>query len=281
MMPMLAAKVESETQLRYPVLATPKVDGIRCIKVNGRPLSRSFKPIRNPHVVKLLEGVPELADGELVIPDAQFYETSSSVMSFDGRDDLEFWCFDVVSHKPYKERVLELPSGPRVRALRPTLCENADALLRFEETCLAVGYEGVITRSPDSPYKYGRSSLREGYMVKLKRMHDSEAVVLAVEEATTNLNPIVPDAFGYARRPGSAANRLAKGTMGSLAVRDVHTGVEFSIGTGFDDSLRAAVWREPQSYIGRIVRYRCQKCGEKDKPRFPSFQGFRDPEDMT
>ncbi|MCX6879876.1 MAG: hypothetical protein NTW21_39640 [Verrucomicrobia bacterium] len=45
--PMLASKCERPDLLPFPVLATPKLDGIRCLKLGGRALTRSFKPISN------------------------------------------------------------------------------------------------------------------------------------------------------------------------------------------------------------------------------------------
>jgi len=45
MKPLLAAKLESLDQLRYPVLATPKLDGIRCLLWQGRAMTRKLKPI--------------------------------------------------------------------------------------------------------------------------------------------------------------------------------------------------------------------------------------------
>lgn len=45
--PMLAASLDSLDSVNFPVYVTPKLDGIRCLKVGGEIVSRSFKPIRN------------------------------------------------------------------------------------------------------------------------------------------------------------------------------------------------------------------------------------------
>ena len=37
--PMLATKCECPAALRFPVLATPKLDGIRCLKLGGKALT--------------------------------------------------------------------------------------------------------------------------------------------------------------------------------------------------------------------------------------------------
>ena len=48
--PMLAGKCDCPEALRFPVLATPKLDGIRCLKIAGQALTRSLSrsAIRSP-----------------------------------------------------------------------------------------------------------------------------------------------------------------------------------------------------------------------------------------
>lgn len=48
--PMLATAVENLDVLKYPVLVSPKLDGIRCLIIDGVAMSRSLKPIPNKHV---------------------------------------------------------------------------------------------------------------------------------------------------------------------------------------------------------------------------------------
>jgi DNA ligase-1 len=40
------------------------------------------------------------------------------------------------------------------------------------------------------------------------------------------------------------------------------------------------IWKERESMIGWIVKFRSFAHGVKDKPRFPRFVGFRDRMDM-
>ena len=54
--PMLAGKCERPDALSFPVLATPKLDGIRCLKIKGRALTRSFKPVSNRFTREWIEG---------------------------------------------------------------------------------------------------------------------------------------------------------------------------------------------------------------------------------
>ena len=53
--PMLAGKCEQPESLNFPLLATPKLDGIRCLKINGRALTRSFKPVSNRFIREWIE----------------------------------------------------------------------------------------------------------------------------------------------------------------------------------------------------------------------------------
>jgi DNA ligase-1 len=63
-------------------------------------------------------------------------------------------------------------------------------------------------------------------------------------------------------------------------VKDLKTGVEFDIGTGFTESQRQLLWAQGDNLMGKIVKYKSQPTGVKDKPRFPVFLGFRDKVDM-
>lgn len=70
------------------------------------------------------------------------------------------------------------------------------------------------------------------------------------------------------------------GTLGSLLVKPFNGGDLFYIGTGFSALDRQAIWDNRESYIGKIVKFKYQKHGTKDRPRIPVFLSFRDPTDM-
>jgi DNA ligase 1 len=111
--PMLAGKCTDITKLRYPVLASPKLDGIRClvVKQDGkvRAVSRNFKPIPNHYIREWLEeNCPPGFDGELIIPNSTFQHTSSAVMSRNGEPAFEYQVFDYYSDQPYAKRMNNL-----------------------------------------------------------------------------------------------------------------------------------------------------------------------------
>lgn len=145
--PLLAETLESSEfqNIKYPVIGSPKLDGIRCLKVNGKMVSRNFKEIPNKFIAENLANiVPEGFDGELLlknitraprinpkknpegfekeVKEIAYYNSiakekphlipfnfvSSEIMRFEGEPDYVYYVFDyVVSDgiQPYQERI--------------------------------------------------------------------------------------------------------------------------------------------------------------------------------
>jgi DNA ligase-1 len=289
MKPMLAAATDG-TGLTYPLLVSPKLDGIRCLIVNGIAVSRSLKPIPNHHVQRCLSK-PHLngLDGELIvgIPTARdvFQRTTSGVMSQDGKPNFVFCVFDsFLGDHRFKERLSLAREMSKyvddIGLVRHQLINNEEELLAVEQKWLTEGYEGVMLRDPSGPYKYGRSTLKEGWLLKLKRFADSEAVVLAVNQLMHNTNEATTDKLGHTERSSHKAGKVPALAVGSLLVRDIKTGVDFELGTGFTEDQRYALWKKRGELVSRVVKYKYQPVGVKDKPRFPVFLGFRDKRDL-
>lgn len=284
--PMLGIACDLE-KLQFPLYASPKLDGIRALVTENGLCSRNGKLIPNDFVRNLCDNLPIGLDGELIVgsPTAKdvFRVTSSGIMSKDKTPDFYYHVFDnfavsgsfidrfnsITSHNDYVH----------VKRVEQKAIVDMKALLAFEEACLKQGYEGAMLRYPNAPYKFGRSTVREGALLKLKRFSDSEAEVLAVEPLYTNLNEATKDALGRTARSSHQENKHAQERLGSLLVRDIHTGVEFSVGSGFDDELRDELWNN--NPIGKIIKYKFFPVGQKDKPRFPIFLGFRDAQDIS
>lgn len=285
--PMLASSVKNIDKLNYPVFCTPKLDGIRCLIVNGEAVSRNLKPIRNKHVQKKLRGLPDGLDGELILRGSnKFNEVSSAIMRTEGDPDFIYAVFDFVVDKDmdYLNRVACLMQAFKVKPrhielVLPNEMTDARDVRRYEKQCLKLGYEGIILRSGSGPYKYGRSTVREGWLLKLKRFADSEAEVIGFAEKMHNSNPKTKNKLGRSERSSHKAGLVPVNTLGKLIVRDVKTGIEFGIGTGFDDIMRKDIWKYRTTYLGALVKYKYQKEGQKEAPRFPVFLGFRDKDD--
>lgn len=293
--PMLADHADMN-KIGYPMYASTKLDGIRAVVLNGQLLSRSLKPIPNKYVRSLFEDDPryEGLDGELIVGSptdpACFRNTTSGIMSEEGEPDVKFYVFDQIPEycgmkpdTPFMNRFLDLRDNlplEHVELVEQTKVFNLQELEAFEEKCLDEGYEGVIIKDPDSPYKYGRSTVREGYMLKIKRYKDSEARIIGYEELMANGNEAFINELGKKERSNHKDNMIPMDTLGALLVEDLQTQVRFSIGTGFDQNLRHILWNLGDKLIGQVVKYKYFGYGQLDKPRHPVFLGFRDERDM-
>ena len=288
--PMLGIAADT-TKLVFPIYASPKLDGIRVIIKDNQVLSRNGKPIPNMFVQSLLKSYHGL-DGELIVghpthPNV-FQLTTSGVMSIEGTPNVRLYVFDCWYAEGgidarYNEvlKITQNSSIVDIEVVPQIVINSLEELYKFEEDCLAKGYEGVMLRYPNAPYKNGRSTVKEGALLKLKRFSDSEACILGMEPLLRNHNEPIKNALGHTERSSHIDNKVADDLLGALNVKDIHTGVEFNIGSGFTEEQRKEIWNKQVELIGSIVKYKYFEVGVKDKPRFPIFLGFRDKRDIS
>jgi DNA ligase-1 len=281
------AKIDNDvTQLRYPILVSPKLDGVRCIVWEGVAYSRNAKPLRNKFVQSWAQNLHNL-DGELIVgppTGGQVLGRSMAVTAIEGEPDFAFHVFDVVNRvaQGYSAardrwmRDLVRPHAPRTSLVPHVHVGTAALLTELEERWCAEGFEGVMLRAPDGPYKHGRSTLSEGYLIKLKRFMDGEAVVVALEEAEENTNEAKKDELGRTKRSSAKAGKVGKGMVGTIVVKDKKWG-EMRLSPGImTHAERVANWANGgKSLLGEVVHWRAFGYGVKDKPRFPRFYGLR------
>lgn len=281
--PMLAGKADLDN-IKFPVMASPKLDGVRVIVYDGVVYSRNFKRIPNDHVQSLF-GRKECHgfDGELIVGDVTsdtvFQATTSGVMTGAGKPDVALHVFDYTgSIHHFSSRHSELKKRAHkqkhVKVVPHVLINNLEELNAYEEECVAQGYEGIMIRDPKGKYKHGRSTTKEGGLLKIKRFEDDEAVVIGCEELMTNLNEQELDNLGHKVRSSKKEGLVPAGKLGALIVKHKTFG-EFKIGSGFTEDARIKLWRERDELKGRLAKFKYQPSGVKDKPRFPVFLGFR------
>lgn len=263
--PLLAVEADLD-KLVYPVLASPKFDGIRCCVVGNQAVSRNGKPIVNAKLRRALETYAINTDGELVWGDPTanncFNLTTSIVMTKDADPlladsgwphdhGLRFFLFDVIGmpKAPYEERLDRLHdlyhvhgshAFPWIVPVTQVVINDRAELEAYEEQMVQAGWEGIMLRRPDGPYKYGRSTKKEGILLKVKRFADDEAVITGFEELYRNANQAERDAWGHLTRGTSKEGLVPAGTLGALEVecQGRYKGVRFSIGSGFTQAQR-------------------------------------------
>ena len=294
--PMLAASLENIDSIKFPVYVTPKLDGIRCLKIDGNIVSRTFKPIRNTELAAAIKDLlPDDSDGELIMG-GTFQNTTSMVMSADktiGNEKAYFYWFDYVlddHKKPYLERMNDMKkfvedhpeiltdSPVKIVPLIPTEINTVEELVQYESEVLEKGFEGVMLRTSHGPYKFGRSTLKEGSLVKMKKFDDDEAIVIGFSELSKNINDKTMNELGDMKRSSHKEGKIGQDTLGSFIV--VWRETEFSIGSGFTAEQRKEFWDQRNNLIGKLVKFKYFATGMKDAPRFPIFLGFRSEDDM-
>lgn len=294
MKPLLACNAPANlNSLPYPLLASIKLDGIRCVIKDGVALSRTLKPVRN-HYIQSLLGRPEFngLDGELIVGDPAasdcMRKTNSGVMSFDGEPDFRYYAFDIwnrpgIQYKDALEALSKVANHPNIEVLQQYTVKTSNEVEAIERTALDDGHEGIILRRPDGAYKYGRSTTKEGFLYKLKRYLQDEAVVIGVKPLQRNTNEPEINALGYTQRSSAQAGKVDLPLLGALVVKgrfQEFADVTFDIGTGFTLYEREFLWKQRESLLGKIVTYKFFPVGGKDKPRHPVFVSFRSQDDL-
>lgn len=287
--PMLASPVEFDKLDYSDLLVSPKYDGVRAVVIDGVVMSRSLKPIPNKHVQRLFSNL-EHYDGELIAGSPTspscYRDTASAVMSVDGEPEVTFYVFDHVQN-PDKDFILRLdmlqiaPSTPNVVKVPQIPVSSESELREIQARHLEEGYEGLMLRKArglNSKYKFGRATAKSNTLLKLKEFSDSEARVVGYAELMKNGNEATINELGHAERSSHKENMIPMGVLGALHCV-TEDGVEFSIGSGFDAETRRTLWVERETLVGRLVKFKHFEVGSKTAPRFPTFLGFRSPED--
>lgn len=297
--PMLAASFKDIYDIRpelnnlsYPILASPKIDGIRFLRPgNDGARSRSWKLLPNKKLQRLVENEHfAWLDGEVIVGEdaaapGLFNRTQSAVMTADDQSPLTIFIFDHFYHQTAwfnnrtetaKSCVKELNELgiANVKYLQHIVLENPDEVLVYEQDALEIGFEGIMLRRMLAPYKFGRSTLKEQGLIKIKRFIDEEAEIIGFEELKRNQNEATKNAFGLQVRGHSIHGKVAANTLGKFILRNAKWG-KFACGSGLDDALRDKVWQNKEAYLGKLVTYKYQPHGIKEKPRSPIFKGFR------
>lgn len=294
--PLLAATYEHGVHtLQYPILGSPKLDGIRCLIRSGLAVSRNLKPIRNAYIQSVIgDRKYEGLDGELIVGDAYgplvYNRTNSGVMSGDGVPDFKFYVFDRcdMPKSDYLERLAAIDlddEDPHVEILPQGELINHAEMNAFEISALDQGYEGIMLRSMSGKYKWGRSTPGEGILWKVKRFEDYEARVIAIAPGMSNNNPALVDHLGHTIRSKHQENMSESGMVGALLCYRIHVdgtanGDPFKVAPGtMTHDQRRTFLQHPDLILGRVVKCKEFAYGKVDQPRFARFHGFRDPID--
>ena len=285
---------------RLPLLASYKYDGIRATIQGGKVLSRSLKEIPNRFVQAAFSNLPDGLDGELVqglTMDNETFKRSHMIAMKSDRpldffgDPLRYRIFDRFHpQQGFRFRMLDidglnLRQYEHVLPVNQTFVSTMDDLAAFEKDALASGYEGVMLRSIDGPYKQGRATLNQGWLMKLKRYVDAEARILSCYEEMENQNEEFTNELGRTARSSHQENKVGKGQLGGfnvVGINGAYKDVEFRVSSSsIDHEERKALWARRDAVFHAVLTFKYFPIGSDEKPRAPVFKSFRSLDDVS
>lgn len=263
--------------LDYPMYASAKLDGIRCLAIGGKAYSRNMKLIPN-HFVQQYFAKHKLhgLDGELLV-EGDFNSVQSGIMSESGTPEFNYHVFDyfVEPDKFFSSRQDDLSSlfkevamGSRVLRHPQVKVAAAEDVQRLYEGYVYIGFEGLILRHQNGKYKYGRSTLKQQWMLKLKPVEDAEAKIVGYAQLMRNMDTSTKQ----------KENMVGVPMLGAFKVEAF--GKQFEVGSGFDNAQRSTYWTNRDNLVGKYITFKYQELSKYGVPRFPVFKGFRNEGDI-
>jgi len=305
--PILAPNQEPDlAEVKYPIMASYKLDGIRCIFYKGQMLSRSLKPIVNRQLREKFENIRawtektgNVLDGEIYSPDLTFQEITRCVMTQDFTseksikklggiytipDSVKFYCFDALfggrTDYCFRDRykmVIEISGmvDNIIPVVHDWVFSQEDVEQMFDKA-LREGYEGLILRNGQSNYKFGRGTLKEGIIYKVKPFRTFDGKITDVIQGTK----VNPDAekkineLGHSVTSKKKADRIPIGMASDFVVKYQGKTLKVSL-SSMTHEERKYVWNYRGKLVGTMIEYKGMLIGSKDLPRHPVFVRYR------
>lgn len=260
LVPMIPDKIDtlalytSLSAIKYPVMVTPKVRGVRCLTLDdGYAVGIDLQRIPNFFIGYELSnyGMGGL-DGVITIRG----ELDKSAIVDKVKDvkaivKFEYHVFDLwaMTHNDYDDRAADLarllPVHPRPSMLRvhnPATVHDVDGLVNYWNKCVDDGYDGVMVRQPDGMYT----------------MHGKPAPMGMLDDLSMHST-------------GTGTILLGKGgndRLDSFWVRD-RAGNNFYVAHGYTEAQREFFWKTRKQHVGYDLTYRYNPGASV--PRNPVF----------
>lgn len=193
-----------------PWAVSPKMNGVRMLMYyqNGivKTISRGNKDYNvatqhlreDPAIIALFTTNPNLVlDGELYIhdfnwPEERIFNLARVSERTPDCDKLEYWIYDYIDIKPFKERMQILnairelfPSDSKIKIINHEIVSGYSIIKKFHDHFVSNGFEGLYARNIDREYGINkRSSL---YYVQFKDYKTGEFRINKIELDGSNL----------------------------------------------------------------------------------------------
>ena len=270
--PMLAQTYKEKKGFKTPCLVQPKLDGVRAYFHEDKFRSRNHKEYFNMnHLIKDLLKVKEnvIFDGELYNHDMTFQELMKFVKLKEIDEDegkmlpkinkyVEYHIFDCYfpdnpemsfnERYKYLQTVQKLFKKSKIHLVEVKEMFTIDELKGFHDNYASEGYEGIMLRTPESPYEFKRSKFLQKYKVFV----DEEFEVIRFDKEVQDKIPLV------------------------LWICKTKDEQEFTCRPKGTHEERAELYKNAKNYIGKKLTVVFQEYTDDGIPRFPVGKGFRD-----
>jgi DNA ligase-1 len=305
--PMLAEDLV-EDKLVFPCGVQPKIDGVRGCNLDGWLTGRSLKAHKNRYTTNYYSGEHYFGlDGELAAEQECHPDlcriTTSAVGTIMGEPYTVWHCFDYITEDtislPYGERYIALMNkvqslnNPHIKLVPMFVVNNLQELLAYESMWLDMGYEGLIKRDLNGKFKQGRSTVKEGGLLRLKRFIEEEGEVVGIVEGEINGNEAQTNELGKTFRSSRKENMVPNGMVGTLKVRSLKQVLDrdgsvliekdqiVTVSAGsMKHPERIYYMRNPDQLLRKIIKFKFFPKGMKDEPRFPTFKSIKIESDL-
>jgi len=285
-------KIELKS-IPLPVIASYKMDGIRCLFYKGKMYTSSLKSFQNENVLarfehlrKLSEDRGILIDGELMAKSMEFNDLSGMIRSFTGSvpDDLFFYAFDMVINddfeEPFEERIKHLDRMEEhlyLKALPQIVCRTYEEIEALYEQAIAFGNcDGLMLRNPAGRYKLGRATNKQNIIFKMKPYVTLDGKIIGIEQATV-VDPKAEKTINELGR-SVTSKKIGDRILIEMACGfkvEYEKGIEIVGLKGFNHEQRKEIWLNPNKYIGRWIEFTGMEVGSKNLVRHPEFCRWR------
>lgn len=294
--PMLAPnETPQEHQLTFPKLLSVKLDGFRCIFKEGKMLTRSLKELPNAKLQERFKAIKEytktnpiILDGEIYSHELTFQEITHFCMTHDTGeeaipDSLKFHAFDCLDNMDYNRvflrrlhtlcdvmKKLNHPHGLVVQQI--TINTWQELQERFNEA-IDRKFEGVMLKCLESPYKFGRATMNQNWLLKFKPWITFDAPIVEVYERMENTSESYTNELGQSQKHRRQEDMIGTGMAGGVWV-DLD-GVKQKVALAMDDAEKKDLWNRRDEVIGKWIEFKGMTVGAKDKVRHPVMVRWR------
>jgi len=286
---------EQQQKLRGQRRLEVKLDGVRVLAVvqgmNTTLFSRNGKEFENfPQIVEAIDRARVLfqranpkvtrfvLDGEVMGESFQKLMRQARRKRDANTDNMVYHIFDIIPLDQFQEGVCRTPQSTRIEWLEQaaadlksmTDClrvmpgmtvdldtaEGHDIMRRFAEAAVEQGYEGIMIKDLDAPYRCKRVDA----WMKWKPTITVDLTIVGFEEGT-------------GRNLGRLGAIICEGDDNGRHIR-------VNVGSGFSDGNRDEYWTERHALVGHLVEVQADAVTQNQDGsyslRFPRFLRFRD-----